>query len=75
MSDKCSKNIEIPHVKYGVHVTGSDDIHGPFENEYMALKEANAINKLSVKENMDRDDVIFLVATVHTWKSLTNKEG
>lgn len=61
-------------MKYGIHITGMDEIHGPFDNEHTALIEANDLNKISVEDNSKHDDVIFVIATVHKWDDLINND-
>ena len=59
-----------PEEKYGIHVTGMDEIRGPYDSEREALIESNKINKISVEDNNKHSDIVFVVATVHQWDDL-----
>lgn len=53
-------------VKFYVHVYGPDDLH-PFEGEFEALREANGINKLYLREKGKLGhDMPLAVAVVKT---------
>jgi hypothetical protein len=51
--------------KYIMHVAGPDDLY-EFDEELEALRRANEINKLYLKETLEYGkDAVLLVATVH----------
>jgi hypothetical protein len=51
-------------IQFELHIHGPDEIHF-FDDEIKALREANEINKLYIRENYYNSETPLLVATVN----------